>query len=170
MLPAENKNYIWKRNFSVPSTEIHGRIIFCEQFSQFFEIPKHLAKFVKKSSEICLQPPSVFRVDSLNFLRNENDELLKNTDEIDEKTQFSLVVRTNYQKSFQNNQEENLYQNEDSENFLNDDFLESWFFFSEEIIGKCEPYKCEFDEEKLPILMKKYFKNKENRFWFIKDS
>ncbi len=180
-LPTENPEYT--RGVKNPDTSIltdkniSWKIFYIEEFGQFVELPHHLANFVQKWRDISFVWPTSAIVDSYIFVRNSENNLLKNTSQIDENTNISFVVRTNYGTGILNNQDEKIYEKflQNSETldinglFLDAKFSESWVFLWEEIVWKCTKLRCEFPQDKLPILMQKDLQNPDTAYWFAED-
>ncbi len=157
--------------------KIFWKILYIEEFGQFVELPHHLANFVQKWRDISFVWPTSAMVDSYIFIRNSENNLLQNTAQINENTNISLVVRTNYGTGILNNQDENIYEKILKNNeildinglFLDEKFSESWVFLWEEIVWKCIKLRCEFPQDKLPILMQKDLQNPDTAYWFAED-
>lgn len=127
----------------------HETIFQCK-YGDFVVFPNDLVNFITKNNQICPQPATTFTTDAFYFLFDDNKKLLKNTDEINENTNFVILARVNYRFDLYNKNgkyfgEDYRY---DDKNFWKISELNT--FIGEKIEWKCEKLKCKIDKKSLP--------------------
>lgn len=101
-----------------------------------------------------------FSTDAYYFLFNSDKKLIKNTDEIDENTNFVILARVNYGYDLHNKNGEYLYNSQNGafrENFTK--ISDENTFIGEKFFGKCEKLQCKIHKKSLPKALLESFEN-----------
>lgn len=133
--------------------------IFQSAYWDFVVFPTDLAAFITKNDQIWHQPATTFSTDAYYFLFDSDKKLIKNTDEIDENTNFVILARVNYGFDLYNKNGKYFWEDyyDVEKDFWKISELNT--FIGEKFFGKCAKLQCKIDKKSLPKVLLESFEN-----------